>query len=59
MKSFILFIVALSYISGYGQVGINTDNSDPDGSSMLDVKSTNRGLLPPPVLLIQMQLAHR
>ncbi|MEM6317387.1 MAG: tail fiber protein [Bacteroidota bacterium] len=29
------------------QVGINTDNSDPDASAMLDVKSTNRGMLVP------------
>jgi uncharacterized protein (TIGR02145 family) len=29
------------------QVGISTDNSTPDGSAMLDIKSTNRGLLVP------------
>jgi uncharacterized protein (TIGR02145 family) len=29
------------------QVGINTDNSSADPSAMLDVKSSNRGLLPP------------
>ncbi|MCX6246865.1 MAG: hypothetical protein NTW10_03940 [Bacteroidetes bacterium] len=29
------------------QVGINADNSAPDPSSMLDVKSTCKGLLPP------------
>jgi len=49
MKKLILFIVVLSYMSGYGQVGINMDNSDPDGSAMLDVKSTSKGLLPPRV----------
>ncbi len=47
MKRFILIIVVLCYISGYGQVGINTDNSDPDASAGLDVKFTNKGLLPP------------
>ncbi len=31
----------------FAQVGINTDNSMPDNSAMLDVKSTNKGLLPP------------
>ncbi|MEI7724805.1 MAG: hypothetical protein WCK09_06845 [Bacteroidota bacterium] len=31
----------------YAQVGINSDNSTPDNSAMLDVKSANRGLLPP------------
>lgn len=29
------------------QVGINTDNSDPDVSAMLDVKSDNKGILVP------------
>ena len=29
------------------QVSINTDGADPDASALLDVKSTNRGLLPP------------
>jgi uncharacterized protein (TIGR02145 family) len=29
------------------QVGINEDGSPPDGSAMLDIKSTNRGFLPP------------
>lgn len=33
--------------SGIAQVGINKDNSPPDPSSMLDVKSTEKGLLPP------------
>jgi len=53
MKRFILFIVILSYVSGYGQVGINTDNSDPDGSSMLDVKSTSKGVLVPRMTSIE------
>ena len=30
-----------------GQIGINTDGSQPDNSAMLDVKATNRGLLIP------------
>lgn len=29
------------------QVAITTDGSDPDGSAMLDVKSTTKGFLPP------------
>jgi len=42
----ILFLLLIS--SGlFAQVGINIDNSAPDNSAMLDVKSTNRGLLPP------------
>lgn len=31
----------------HAQVGINTDGSSPDGSAMLDVKSTSKGLLAP------------
>ncbi|MCX6244402.1 MAG: fibrobacter succinogenes major paralogous domain-containing protein [Bacteroidetes bacterium] len=34
-------------LSGSGQVAINTDNSNPDASAMLDVKSTSKGLLIP------------
>ncbi|MEN0051065.1 MAG: hypothetical protein AAF806_28630, partial [Bacteroidota bacterium] len=29
------------------QVGINNDSSDPDASAMLDVKSTDKGMLVP------------
>ena len=31
----------------FAQVGINTDGSDPDASSILDLKSTDKGLLIP------------
>jgi len=47
MKKVILFIIVLGYISGYGQVGINTDGSAPENSAMLDVKSTVSGILIP------------
>jgi hypothetical protein len=48
-KFFILlgFIFCVPCFYLYAQVGINTDNSDPNGSAMLDVKSTTKGLLPP------------
>ena len=39
---FTLFTVGLT-----AQVGINTDDSDPDPSAMLDVKSTDKGMLIP------------
>jgi uncharacterized protein (TIGR02145 family) len=42
----ILFILAI-YPGSYGQIGINTDNSVPDNSAMLDVKSTTKGILVP------------
>ena len=31
----------------FGQLSVNTDNSQPDNSAMLDVKSANRGVLVP------------
>ncbi len=48
MKASVLttLLVVLS-LGLFAQVGINTDNSDPDGSAMLDVKSTNKGMLIP------------
>ncbi len=44
-----LFIILLFLInlSSQGQVAINTDGSVPDSSSMLDVKSAEKGLLAP------------
>ena len=50
MKEFtFLFLVAAIVASCTltAQVAINTDGTDPDGSAMLDVKSTNKGFLPP------------
>jgi uncharacterized protein (TIGR02145 family) len=47
---FFSFFVALLLLSGSelsAQVGINADNSLPDNSAMLDIKSTNTGLLIP------------
>ncbi len=49
MKKSIFLIGFLLLISSaiFAQVGINTDGSAPDNSAMLDIKSTERGLLPP------------
>ena len=48
-KHILLFIWLMLY--GFGvlqaQVGINTDGSAPDNSAMLDVKSTDKGMLIP------------
>jgi len=43
------FIITLLFFSNamFAQVGINTDNSTPDPSAMLDVKSTTSGMLVP------------
>ena len=48
-KSLILFtlLLAISFNNLYAQVGINTDGSQPDNSAMLDVKSTDKGILIP------------
>jgi hypothetical protein len=55
MKAKLLFLicVVLVFLSSeiIGQVSISIDGSTPDGSAMLDVKSTNKGLLPPRIAL--------
>jgi hypothetical protein len=43
----LLILCLLSGAVSYAQVGINTDNSMPDPSAMLDVKSTTKGVLVP------------
>ena len=40
-------LLVLISLGSYAQVSINTDGSSPDGSAMLDVKSTDKGLLIP------------
>ncbi len=49
MKNIFLFLVSilLSCSSLFSQVAVNTDGTTPDNSAMLDVKSLNKGLLPP------------
>jgi len=48
MKHLLLTLcLALAISYGFPQVGINTDESSPDPSAMLDVKSTSAGLLVP------------
>ncbi|OFX17475.1 MAG: hypothetical protein A2033_12135 [Bacteroidetes bacterium GWA2_31_9] len=43
-----LLVITITFSTTYSQnVGINTDGSDPDGSAMLDVKSTSKGMLIP------------
>ena len=42
-----VFIGTLCYFFGFSQVSINTDGSVPDASAMLEVKSTDRGMLVP------------
>ncbi|MEI7983555.1 MAG: hypothetical protein WCI71_18045, partial [Bacteroidota bacterium] len=50
LSFFVVFLLVNSSLS-FAQVGINTDNSAPDPSAMLDVKSTSMGLLVPRMTL--------
>ena len=53
-KLMVLTLVMLfCLLRSYAQVGINNDNSAPDPSAMLDVKSSNKGLLPPRMTLAE------
>jgi hypothetical protein len=47
-----LLILILS-VASVAQVSVNTDGSAPDNSAILDVKSSNRGLLPPRMTLTE------
>ena len=50
MKKVKLFFVAITIIASYSltaQVSVTTDGSDPNASAMLDVKSTEKGMLIP------------
>jgi uncharacterized protein (TIGR02145 family) len=61
MKTLYQFFVVLAYIllcfgtSTYGQVSINNDNSAPDNSAMLDIKSTSKGLAIPRLTHLQIE----
>ncbi|MFH1120712.1 MAG: hypothetical protein V1775_12895 [Bacteroidota bacterium] len=47
MRHIFLFFVLLVVFNVHAQVAVNTDGTSPDPSAMLDVKSTNRGMLVP------------
>ncbi|MCX6246457.1 MAG: hypothetical protein NTW10_01880 [Bacteroidetes bacterium] len=55
MKAKILFLISIVLVfwssETIGQVSISTDGSAPDGSAMLDIKSTSKGFLLPRVAL--------
>ncbi len=57
MKKVLIFLILLLFlaISGFSQVAINNDGSAPDSSAMLDVKSTNKGLLIPRMTQTQIE----
>jgi uncharacterized protein (TIGR02145 family) len=48
MKTIFHLITLILLVSGLNaQVAVNTDGSSPDGSAMLEIKSTDKGFLPP------------
>jgi hypothetical protein len=47
MKKLFLLLFLATGLTGWSQVAINTDGSNPDNSAMLDVKSTVKGVLFP------------
>jgi hypothetical protein len=52
-KYFFLTILMAIKLFSFAQVGINATNTAPNGSAMLDVSSTNKGLLIPRMTTIQ------
>ncbi len=51
-RTFLLLVVLLFTATTFAQsVGINSDGTAPNASAMLDVKSTNKGFLPPRITL--------
>lgn len=53
MKNLFYLLFLVLSMSVNAQVAINTDNSNPDPSAMLDIKSTDKGLLLPRMTLAQ------
>ena len=53
MKNLLCILLLALNMSLKAQVSINTDGSLPDSSAMLDVKSTNKGFLPPRMTTVQ------
>ncbi|MEZ5083999.1 MAG: hypothetical protein R2750_11205 [Bacteroidales bacterium] len=46
-KQIFTLLISLLSLGTFAQVSINTDGADPDASAILDVKSTEQGLLIP------------
>ncbi len=47
MKNLLILLFLVTGLNAWSQVAINTDGTNPDNSSMLDVKSTAKGMLVP------------
>jgi hypothetical protein len=55
MKNILIILFLSIGLIGHGQVSFTTDGSLPDNSAMLDVKSTNKGILIPRMTASEMQ----
>ncbi|MBK9359289.1 MAG: hypothetical protein IPN08_18270 [Bacteroidales bacterium] len=53
MRNLLILICFTIGLSAFSQVSINTDATAPDNSAMLDIKSTEKGLLVPRMTLVQ------
>jgi hypothetical protein len=51
--SFFIAMISLYSSAMFAQVGINSDNSTPSASAMLDVKSSTKGFLPPRMTTVE------
>ena len=47
LRALLIMMIFMSNKLAYGQVGINNNSSPPDPSAMLDVKSSDKGILIP------------
>jgi uncharacterized protein (TIGR02145 family) len=54
IKTILLALLISFGLNTIGQIAINTDGSSPNASAMLDVKSTDKGFLPPCMTASQM-----
>ncbi len=56
---FVLMVLMVTYpgIRSFSQVSISSDNSNPHTSAMLEVKSTDKGFLPPRIALTSVNSA--
>jgi len=58
MKNLLFLLIIAIGMHAHSQVAINNDGSLPDNSAILDVKSTNKGmLLPRMTMASEMQLS--
>ncbi|WP_407520257.1 hypothetical protein PDL71_09325 [Lacibacter sp. MH-610] len=54
MRKFIIILISLfPFVAAAQSVAINTDGSNPDNSSILDIKSSSKGLLIPRLTTLQ------